>query len=217
VSGEFVYHMEDVLDIYALPFDPRYPWVCTDERPCQLLGDVLEPLPIQPGRTRRVDHEYERHGTCNLFIGFQPLRGWRHLKLTQRRTKADFAYWLKDLADIHFPDAELIRLVLDNLNTHTLAVLYEVFDPAEAHRIARKFELHFTPKHGSWLNMAELELSVLVRQCLKQRVPSIDAMQALITPWQQRRNDRNATVHWRFSTFDARTRLSSLYPSPFSW
>lgn len=209
--------MEDVLDMYVEPYNPLRPLVCTDERPCQLLGDVLEPLPMQPGHARRVDHEYERQGTCNLFIAFQPLRAWRHLKLTERRTKVDFAYWLKDLADIHFPDAELIRLVLDNLNTHTLAVLYEVFDPLEAHRLARKFELHFTPKHGSWLNMAELELSVLVRQCLKQRIPSLGVMRDLLTTWQQRRNDQQATVHWRFSTFDARTRLSSLYPSPLSW
>lgn len=209
--------MEETLDMYAEPFDPKRPLVCTDERPCQLLGDVLEPLPMKPGHGRRVDHEYERKGTCNLFIAFQPLQGWRHLKLTQRRTRADFAYWLKDLADVHFPDAEVIRLVLDNLNTHSLGTLYDVFDPAEAHRIAGKFELHFTPKHGSWLNMAELELSVLVRQCLRQRIPSINAMQSLIALWQQRRNDHHATVHWRFSTFDARTRLSSLYPSPFSW
>jgi hypothetical protein len=209
--------MEDVLDVYAEPYNPLRPVVCTDERPCQLLDNVLEPLPMQPGRARRVDHEYERKGTCNLFMAFQPLGGWRQVNLTEQRTKVDFAYWLKELADVHFPHAEMIRLVLDNLNTHTLAVLYEVFDPLEAHRISRKFDLHFTPKHGSWLNMAELELSVLVRQCLKQRIPTMDAMQSIITPWQQRRNDQHATVHWRFSTFDARTRLSPLYPSPLSW
>jgi transposase len=209
--------MEDVLDLYAEPYNPLRPLICTDERPCQLLEDVLEPLPMQPGRARRVDHEYERKGTCNLFIAFQPLRAWRHLKLTERRTKADFAYWLKELVDVHFPDAEVIRVVLDNLNTHTPGVLYEVFEPAEAHRLAHKLEFHFTPKHGSWLNMAELELSILVRQCLKKRIPTIDTMQSLMAPWQQRRNDQRLTVHWRFSTFDARTRLSSLYPSPLSW
>lgn len=203
--------MEAVLDLYALPYDERYPVVCTDERPCQLIGDVLEPWPMQPGQPRRIDYEYERHGMCNLFIAFQPLRSWRHLKLTQQRTKADFAYWLKDLADLHFPEAIRIRLVLDNLNTHTLGCLYEVFDPAEAHRIARKFELHYTPKHASWLNMAELEFSVLVRQALKQRVPSLEAMLALISAWQARRNAQRSTVNWRFSTFDARSRLSSLY------
>lgn len=213
MSGEFVYHMEEVLDVYAEPYNPLCPLVCTDERPCQLLDEVLEPLPMQPGRARRVDHEYERKGTCNLFIAFQPLAGWRQVSLTARRTKADFAHWLKELADVHFPDAELIRLVLDNLNTHTLGCLYEAFPPEEAHRLARKFELHFTPNHGSWLNMAELELSVLVRQCLKQRIPSLDAMRAIIAPWQQRRNDQHATVDWRFSTFDARTKLSALYPS----
>jgi len=209
--------MEDVLDVYAEPYNPLRPVICTDERPCQLLDDVLEPLPMQPGRARRVDNQYERKGTCNLFIALQPLWGWRQVKVTERRTKVDFAYWLKQLADVHFPQAEIIRLVLDNLNTHTLSVLYDVFDPVEAHRSARKFELHFTPKHGSWLNMAELELSVLVRQCLKQRIPTIDTMQSLIAAWQQRRNDQHSTVHWRFSTFDARTRLSSLYPSLLSW
>src|SRR5687768_922384 len=189
--------MEQVLDLYAEPYDPKHPVVCTDERPCQLLDNVLEPLPMQRGRPRRVDHEYERKGTCNLFIAFHPLQAWRHLKLTERRTKADFAYWLKELVDIHFPEAQVIRLVLDNLNTHTLGCLYEVFDPVEAHRIARKLEFHFTPKHGSWLNMAELELSVLVRQCLRQRIPSLEAMQTLMDAWQHQRNDRRATVSWR--------------------
>jgi hypothetical protein len=208
--------MEDVLDLYALPYDERYPVVMTDERPCQLMGDVLDPLPMQPGQSRRIDYEYERHGTCNLFIAFQPLRGWRHLELTERRTKADFAYWLKDLADIHFPEAVCIRLVLDNLNTHSLGCLYEVFEPVEAHRIARKFEFHHTPKHASWLNMAELEFSVLVRQCLKQRIPSLEAMHSLISTWQSKRNAQQATVNWRFSTFDARSRLSSLYQTLLS-
>lgn len=205
--------MEEVLDLYAEPYDSRRPVVCTDERPCQLLADVLEPLPMQPGRARRIDHEYERKGTCNLFIAFQPLQTWRHLKLTERRTKADFAYWLQELADVHFPDAEVIRLVLDNLNTHTLGCLYEVFDPAEAHRLARKFELHFTPRHGSWLNMAELEFSVLVRQALRQRIPSLEAMQVIIAAWQQRRNLLRCTIQWRFSVSHARTKLAALYPA----
>lgn len=213
MNGEFVYRMEEVLDLYAEPYDPRRPVVCTDERPCQLLADVLEPLPMQPGRTRRIDHEYQRNGTCNLFIAFQPLQAWRHLQLTERRTKADFAYWLKDLADVHFPDAEVIRLVLDNLNTHTLGCLYEVFDPAEAHRLARKFELHYTPKHGSWLNMAELEFSVLVRQALRQRIPSLEAMHLIIAAWQQRRNLLRYTIQWRFSVSHARTKLAALYPA----
>jgi transposase len=208
--------MEDVLDLYAEPYDPRRPVVCTDERPCQLLADVLEPLPMKPGRTRRIDYEYKRKGTCNLFIAFQPLQSWRHLKLTQRRTKADFAYWLKELVDVHFPDAEVIRLVLDNLNTHVLGCLYEVFDPAEAHRIAHKFDFHFTPKHASWLNMAELEFSVLVRQALKQRIPSSATMQLILDAWQHHRNDKQAIVNWRFSTTDARTRLSSLYSALLS-
>jgi transposase len=208
--------MEDVLDLYAEPYDPRRPVVCTDERPCQLLADVLEPLPMQPGRPRRIDYEYERKGTCNLFIAFQPLQSWRQLKLTERRTKADFAYWLQELVDVHFPEADVIRLVLDNLNTHALGCLYEVFDPAEAHRIARKLEFHFTPKHASWLNMAELEFSVLVRQCLKQRIPSLEAMHLIIQAWQLHRNTKLATINWRFSTFDARSRLSSLYSALLS-
>jgi hypothetical protein len=209
--------MEEVLDLYGLAYDPQFPMVCMDERPCQLLDNVLLPIPMKPGRPRRVDHEYERKGTCNLFIAFQPLQGWRQVQVTERRTKIDFAHWLKELVDVHFPEAEVIRIVLDNLNIHSLGSLYEAFDPAEAHRLARKLEFHFTPKHGSWLNMAELELSVLVRQCLRQRIPSLDAMQTLIDAWQHSRNDQRATVSWRFSTVDARTRLASLYPSPLSW
>ena len=162
--------MEDVLDQYALALDSAYPQVCFDERPVQLLGDVYDPLPAQSGQVRRYDYEYKRNGTANLFVICQPLAGWREVKVTKRRTKIDFAHCMKDLVDVHFPDAVTIRLVLDNLNTHTFGALYEAFTPEEARRIARKLEFHYTPKHGSWLNMAEIEISILSRQCLKRRV-----------------------------------------------
>lgn len=213
VSSEFVWHMEDVLDLYAEPYDPRYPMVCFDERPFQMLGDVMQPLPARPGQPRRYDYEYRREGTCNLFIAFQPLAGWRHVKATPRRKKADFAHCLKELVDVHFPHAERIRVVLDNLNIHTFGALYEVFEPQEARRIARKLEFHFTPKHGSWLNMAEIEISILSRQCLKRRVPDIPTLQREVTAWADDRNANHATVNWRFSLTDARTNLNWLYVS----
>lgn len=213
VSSEFVWHMEDVLDMYAQPYDPRYPMVCFDERPFQMLGDVMDPLPARPGQPRRYDYEYRREGTCNLFITFQPLAGWRHVKVTPRRKKADFAHCLKELVDVHFPQAERVRVVLDNLNIHTFGALYEVFEPQEARRIARKLEFHFTPKHGSWLNMAEIEISILSRQCLKRRVPDIPTLQREVNAWAEDRNTNHATVNWRFSLTDARTKLNWLYVS----
>jgi hypothetical protein len=213
VSSEFVWHMEDVLDLYAQPYDPRYPMVCFDERPFQLLGDVMDPLPAHPGQPRRYDYEYRREGTCNLFITFQPLAGWRHVKVTPQRKKTDFAHCLKELVDVHFPHAERIRVVLDNLNIHTFGALYEVFEPQEARRIACKLEFHFTPKHGSWLNMAEIEISILSRQCLKRRVPDIPTLQREVTAWAEDRNTNHATVNWRFSLTDARTKLNWLYVS----
>jgi hypothetical protein len=166
--------MEDVLDVYALPMDPNAPRVCFDECPYQLLDDVREPLPPQPGKPAREDYEYEREGTCNLFLFVEPTRGWRHVEVTKRRTKQDFAQAMKDLVDRHSPDAPLIRVVLDNLNTHTPGSLYETFEPEEARRILRRLEFHYTPKHGSWLNRAELELSVLARQCLVQLLSVVD-------------------------------------------
>ena len=213
VSSEFVWHMEDVLDLYAQPYDPRYPMVCFDERPFQMLGDVMEPLPARPGQPRRYDYEYRREGTCNLFITFQPLTGWRHIKVTPQRKKADFAHCLKELVDVHFPGAQRVRVVLDNLNIHTFGALYEVFEPQEARRIARKLEFHFTPKHGSWLNMAEIEISILSRQCLKRRVPDIQTLQREVAAWTVDRNARHATVTWRFSLTDARSKLNWLYVS----
>lgn len=205
--------MEDVLDLYAEPYKPWQPVVCVDERPCQLLADTLKPLPRQPGRTKRVDYEYERRGVCNTFLVFQPLAGWRELTVTERRTKHDFALLLRDLVDVHFPHAEKIRVVLDNLNTHSLASLYEAFPPEEARRLARKLELHYTPKHASWLNMAEIEFSVMVGQCLKRRIPDQASLTTELAAYTARRNQDRATVHWHFDVQQARTTLGRLYPS----
>jgi hypothetical protein len=212
VGAEFVWRMEDVLDLYAQPYDQQQPVVCIDERPCQLLEHKHPPISAQPGQPQRVDYQYQRNGHCNLFIAFQPLQGWRHVEVTQRRTSNDFALWLKQLVDQDFKDASKIRLVLDNLNIHTPASLYKTFQPAEAQRILQKLEFHYTPKHGSWLNMVEIELSVLARQCLARRIPDIDILKQEIEAWQKHRNKQRATVEWRFSCSDARTKLKRLYP-----
>lgn len=205
--------MEDVLDLYAEPEDPRRPRVCLDERPYQLTSEVRPVVSAKPGQVERHDFEYKREGTCNLFIFAQPHSGWRELKVTEHRGILDFAHCLKELADVHFPQAERIRLVLDQLNTHRLDVLYDVFDAPEARRLARKFELHYTPKHGSWLNMAEIELSVLARQCLDRSLPSIEVVRQEVAAWVARRNDAAIPVDWRFTTTDARRKLERLYPS----
>ena len=205
--------MEDVLDLYAEPCDPKRPSVCFDESPYQMTSEVRRALPAEPGRPERFDYEYKREGTCNLFLFFEPHRGWRHVEVTQRRTKHDFARCMKALVDEHYPEAERIRVVLDNLSTHSLSALYEVYEPAEARRLARKLELHPTPKHGSWLNMAEIEFSVLHRQCLDRRLGSIGQVQAQTRPWEERRNRAGATVRWQFTTADARVKLKRLYPS----
>lgn len=204
--------MEDVLDLYAEPYDPRRPVVCFDERPYQLLEDKQTPLPMEPGRPRRVDYEYERHGSCNLFLVFQPLTGWRRVNVTERRTSEDFAWQMKWLVDEVFPEAEVIRVVLDNLNTHTPAALYQTFPPEEARRLARKLEFHYTPKHGSWLNMVEIEFSILARQCLNRRLPDVDSVRREVEAWAEARNAAQATVEWRFTTTDARLKLHRLYP-----
>jgi len=205
--------MEDILDLYAEPYDPAHPLVCFDESPYQLVAETRQSLPVQPGRLARYDYEYRRMGSCNLFLFFQPAGGWRHVKVTERRTKRDFAHCMKDLVDVHFPDADRVRVVLDNLNTHSLAALYETFDPTEARRIARKLEFHFTPNHASWLNMVEIEFSVLSRQCTAGRIPSRDALQAAITPWEDSRNASKSTVNWQFTSSDARIKMKTLYPS----
>jgi hypothetical protein len=209
--------MEDVLDLYAEAEDPLRPRVCFDECPYQLLSETRLPLPVQPGRARRYDYEYRREGTCNLFMFVQPHTGWRFVKVTDRRTKLDFAQCMKDLVDVHFPEAEVIRVVLDQLNTHTPAALYEAFEPAEARRIIRKLAFHYTPKHGSWLNMAEIELSVLADQCLHRRLPDMETVRCEVSAWQARRNAEQAQIHWRFTAEDARVKVKRLYPSQSLW
>lgn len=203
--------MEDILDLYAEPYDPRRPVVCFDERPYQLRKDQRDPLPVKPGQPRREDFEYEREGTCNLFLTFQPLTGWRHVEVTERRTGADFAHQMKWLVDEVFPEADVIRVVLDNLNIHTPAALYQTFPPEEARRLVRKLEFHHTPKHGSWLNMVEIEFSVLARQCLNRRLPDIATVRREVQAWEEARNAAQATVAWRFTTADARLKLHRLY------
>jgi DDE superfamily endonuclease len=204
--------MEDVLDLYAEPDDPQYPLVCFDESPYQLVSEVRQPLPSVPGRPVRYDYEYRREGTCNLFMCFEPLRGWRHVKVTDRRTAQDFAHCMKDLVDIHFPTAAVVSVVLDDLNTHTPAALYATFPPAEAWRILRKLDFHYTPKHGSWLNMAEIEFAVVATQCLDRRLGNQEMVRREIAAWEARRNRAKATVDWRFTTTKARRKLKHIYP-----
>jgi hypothetical protein len=204
--------MEDVLDVYARPYDPQRPQVCFDEHAVQLIEETRLPLPAKSGQPERYDYEYKRNGTRNLFMFFEPLGGWRHVKVTERRTKLDFAACMRELVDEHFPDADKIVLVLDNLNTHTPASLYEAFEPAEAKRILDRLEIHYTPKHGSWLDMAEIEIGVLIEQCLDDRVPDETTLCREIAAWQRARNGQRATVNWQFTTTDARTKLKRLYP-----
>lgn len=205
--------MEDLLDLYAEDFDPLRPVVCFDELPYQLVAETCLPLPLQPGKPIRYDYEYRRNGTCNLFMFFQPLAGWRHVEVTEQRTQQDFAQQMKSLVDLHFPEAEVIRVVLDNLNTHSPAALYEAFEPQEARRIVRKLEFHYTPKHGSWLNMAEIEISVLDRQCLDRRLAEVRLVRSEVVGWETLRNEQYATVDWRFTTAKARSKMQYPYPS----
>jgi DDE superfamily endonuclease len=213
VSAEFVAAMEDVLEVYAEPYDPRRPKVNFDATNKQLINETRLPMPAQPGQPQRYDYEYERNGTRNLFLVVEPQAGERHVHVTEQRTKVAFAHEMQWLVDICYPDAEVIRVVLDNLNTHRIASLYEAFEPAEARRIARKLEFHYTPKHGSWLNMAEIELSVLQQQCLERRIPDEDTLKRAIAAWEHQRNAAQATIDWRFSVTDARKKLERLYPS----
>lgn len=205
--------MEDVLEVYHRPYDPNRPLVCFDEGTKQQVKETRQPLPPQPGQAAKYDYEYERNGTSNLFMFFAPLESWRHIAVTERRTMIDWAHVMRDLVDIHFPDADKIVVVMDNLNTHKLASLYEAFAPGEARRIAEKLEIHYTPKHGSWLNMAEIELSILSRQCLNRRIPDRPTLQHEIAAWELQRNQAASTVNWRFTTDDARIKLKCLYPS----
>jgi len=207
-----VAQMEEVLDVYMLPEDPDYPLVCMDEASKQLVGETRAPLPARPGDVAHEDYEYVRNGVANLFMFFAPLRGWRHVTVTERRTKVDWAYAMRDLVDVHFPAATTIRVVSDNLNTHDPGSLYEAFAPEEARRILDRLELHHTPKHGSWLNMAEIELSVLGRQCLDRRIPDHATLAREVAAWEAPRNSAAAAMDWRFTTADARIKLKHLYP-----
>jgi hypothetical protein len=211
-NAEFVWRMEDVLATYKLPYDPRFPVVCMDESSKQLVGEVRQPLEAQPSRVRRMDSEYERQGTCNLFLFFEPLRGWRRVWVTDQRRRVEWAWCVKELLDGHYPDALKIRLVCDNLNTHTGGSLYEAFPPQEAKRLCDRLEFHPTPKHGSWLNIAETELSVLSGQCLNRRMDSKGWVTDEASAWEADRNRLEAKVRWRFTTEDARIKLEKLYP-----
>ena len=208
-----MYHMEDVLDVYHRPFDARYPQVCMDEGSKQLQSDKRERLPMQAGTPERYDNEYERHGMMNLFVACEPLAGKRVISVSKRRTKKDWASFMRELIDVHYPDAEKIVLVMDNLNTHSPSSFYEAFEPQEARRLTEKLEIHYTPKHGSWLNMAEIELSVLARQCLAGRIPSFEQAQQRVQAWQEQRDHAGATIDWRFTAADARIKLKHLYPT----
>ena len=212
MSAEFVAHMEDVLDLYAEPYDPKRPVVCFDETSTQLLAETRPPLPPQPGRPKRQDYEYRREGTRNLFLACEPLAGWRQVAVTQRRTMQDFAHQMRWLVDEVYPEVPVVRLVLDNLNTHRPASLYETFPAAEARRIAKRLEFHYTPKHGSWLNMAEVEFSVLSRCCLKQRLPDEEALGREVQALVRERNAARTGINWRFKTQEARSKLHRLYP-----
>jgi hypothetical protein len=213
VTGEFVARMEDVLELSAEPLDERRPVVCMDELSKELHAQVAEPIPAEPGRPAKEDYEYKRNGTANVFLLLCPLLGWRHLEVTARRGYQEFAHLLRALVDVYFPAATVVRVVLDNLNTHVLGALYETFEPAEARRIARRLEFHYTPKHGSWLNMAEMEFSVLVRQCLGRRIASAEELIAAIRLWEEQRNEAETKIDWTFRVADARKKLHWIYPS----
>jgi len=205
--------MEDVLDVYQRPHDPERPMVCLDETSKQLIAETRVPIAAKPGRAARYDYEYQRNGTANLFMMFAPLEGWRHVKVTDRHTALDYAQVLKELSDTHFPNASKIVLVQDNLNTHKPASLYEAFPPAEARRLVERFEWHYTPKHGSWLDMAESELGVLSSQCLDRRIPDQRMLKQEVEAWEKVRNSKHAKADWQFTTANARVKLKRLYPA----
>jgi hypothetical protein len=205
--------MEDILEVYARPYDPQKPVVCMDEKPYQKLDDVREPLPIRPGSIEKVDSEYKREGTCSIFLFTEPLGGWRYAEALDRRTKIDWANMTKWLLDKQYPDAEKVIYVQDNLNTHNISSLYEAFPPEEAFRLAQRLEIHYTPKHGSWLNIAECELSVMAAQCLgDRRIPDMETLNKNLSVWHTSRNNAQRGVDWQFTTEDARTKLKRLYP-----
>lgn len=205
--------MEEVLDIYKSSYNKKKPWVCFDESCKQLVKEVKEKIAAEPGQSERYDYQYERNGVANLFMFFEPLQGWRHVEVTQQRTAIDYAHQMKYLVDQRYPYADKIGVIQDQLNTHVKASLYKAFEPQEAKRILDKLEFHYTPKHGSWLNMAEIELSVLNRQCLERRIPDMDSLKQEIAAWEENRNEKSNSVDWRFTTDDARIKLKKLYPS----
>jgi hypothetical protein len=204
--------MEDVLEVYHAPYDAAVPLVCMDESSKQLVGEVHAPIPVKPGHGQILDHEYVRNGVADIFMAVEPLAGRRHVAITQERKRKDWALFIKDLLETHYPKATKVRLVMDNLNTHSIASLYEAFVPSEARKLASRLEIHFTPKHGSWLNIAEIELSTLNSQCLNRRIDSLAHMSDEVAAWEQNRNNHGAHVNWRFTTDDARIKLSRLYP-----
>jgi len=211
-NGSFVANMEMVLDVYKRPFDPRFPVICMDESPKQLIAETKVPIPASPGQSAKYDYEYERFGVCNIFMACEPLAGKRMVKITERKTKKDWAYFLEGIA-AKYESAEKITLVMDNLNTHTPGSLYEAFQPDKAKALWDRFEFVYTPKHGSWLNMAEIELNVLTGQCLNRRIDDIEVVRKEVLAWQEARNNKNAKVNWQFTTEDARIKLSRLYPT----
>jgi hypothetical protein len=212
-DAEYVWRMEDVIQTYLLPYDPRYPVVCFDEACKQLFGEVRPAQRTRPRRPTRIDYEYERKGVCHQLLMCEPLRGWRHVKVSERRTRRDYAQCVRELVDMHYPKAKQIRLVQDNLNTHDGASLYEAFPPAEARRILDKIDFHYTPKHGSWLNMAETEINIMNSQCLNRRLDNQPLLAAEVAAWEQKRNMAKARIHWTFTLAAARRKLGKLYPS----
>ncbi len=204
--------MEEVLAVYERSYDPLLPVVCMDETCKQLIGEVREAIPAAPGRPARRDHEYVRNGVAQIFLEVEPLNGRRHVAVSERRTREDWAWWIKGMLDERYPEATRVLLVVDNLNTHGIASLYQTFEPQEARRLAERLEIHYTPKHGSWLNMAEIELSALIGQCLDRRIPDLETMDRHIAAWEQDRNNRESNIDWQFFTSDARVKLKHLYP-----
>lgn len=213
-DGEYVARMEDVLEVYQRPYDSAAPVVCMDETSVQLLKETRLSIVAAPGRAKRIDYEYERNGTANIFMFCEPLAGWRQTQVTERRTKSDWARAIRELLDGRYADARVVVLVMDNLNTHSIGSLYEAFPPAEARRLAQRLEIHHTPKHGSWLNIAENELSALARQCLTSRMETIENMASEVATWNEARNRKEVRVNWRFSIEQARTKLHRVYPHP---
>lgn len=212
-NAAFVANMEDVLAVYQLPYDPQYPVVCMDESNKQLVGEVHPPLPMSGGHCQILDHEYIRNGVADIFLEIEPLTGQRHVQITEKRTRKEFAYFIKSMLDERYPDAVKVRLVMDNLNTHNLASLYVAFEPAEARRLADRLEIHYTPKHGSWLNIAEIEFSAMQSQCLNRRIPDLETIIAQVSAWETGRNKRGAPINWQFTNDKARIKLTRLYPN----